>query len=387
MSNLVYHLTTSFCVLLDGDMSFKNERASFDLECNSLSAQADLLSIIIAGESCCWVRNEGTSCNAADAGPAAQNAVNGVGSFNTPMFQGRRTAESAPLINYVFENSTIPENIVKKISIFFVSSLDRGFDTKLVLCCTSSCLRLICSMLNDSRWRQILLVHQEEQENGDGGSRGNLSIACDYLFSLLLALRNVFSVVSQRGPIVASVNMLASLCNRVDVTISLFMQYSAEAQRQFARHCLEMHKRYVQQDGSVVGMKCSDSASVSSAVPSSQFMQHLDAIRQSVDFFTNPVTVPVPSALCSRSAHTKHDCDSASGYAILQGNADQMQKSLQKLKIKNKATVVAPPVAKDSAKKAMNQSTSTWSSSVSKDSKWYVLKLLFILVFVCIVLF
>lgn len=327
-SNLVYHLTTCFSAV--AEPIAPGSVFGFEFECASMSAQAELLSLLISQEA---------AAMPSDASKLLEPAPIGA------------------LYAYVQANEIVPSNVLKKIVLVLLNIMDVRVSatsapvsrSQQQLHCISSCLRLLSLILNEAHWRDLL---------GLGGSQAHtvMSNTCAYMFDLLLSLRKLLSTLSV-GAGEQGVTLAAALVGRVDVTMALFMQHSYEARVLFVQHS-------VHQQLAAVEVQHSDK---------SIFHQHIDTITSAVEFLNRaPVLPPQPSSHVSSGVSVVSTATPT--FSASASLTPEAKRSLQGLKAKTSspAGVKTPgsAPATGAGKPAVNQSMSSWATRTSQSSKW-----------------
>lgn len=332
-TNLVRYLATCFCAVSQPVAA--SSAFGFEFECDSVAAQAELLSMLIARV------GTGASVDGPDAAGTLQDCLG--------------------------KNGFVPGNLLKKILVVLLGMKDlKTGSPKLPpqLCAISACLRLLSLMLNEPLWRSQLGL-----DGTDG--RGALSDPCAYLFDLLLSMRTALADLHQPvcPPLCGEVSVEEAVVSRADFTIALFMQWSYAARVMFVQHSIDQKQAAARsnQGESLCLLEeyvrtihsASEALSAAAAVPSAKRVSAPPGSGASV-----ASSVATPAA-------ARGKCELASSVSA------DAQRSLHSLKAKTstkKATPVATPTSTPANVRAskVSQSMSSWATRTSVSSKWYV---------------
>lgn len=346
-SNLVYHLISCFSSVAEPISA--SSVYGFEFECASISAQAELLSLLISQDA---------AARPADSAGLLEPAPIGA------------------LYAYVQANDMVPSNVLKKMVLILLNIMD--FDiapkdaassrTLQQLHCISSCLRLLSLMLNEAHWRDLL---------GLGGPQENTTMSnpCAYMFDMLLSLRKLLTNLAASSTSAGqNVTLVAALLSRLDVTMALFMQYSYEARVLFVQH-------------SVQHQLAAAEAQRPSAQDKSIFRQHIDTVVCAVEFLNTPAPQTQPQASSVSAMSTGASSASVVSAATPTFSASgpltpEAKRSLQSIKAKattpcsktagsamTPGSVAASPSAA-AGRPPVNQSMSSWATKTSQSSKW-----------------
>lgn len=337
-SPLLHHLATSFSAVPEptvrtassGGSVYGSGAYGFDFECGSVTAQAELLSLLISSEA----------------------ATTGSNSTNPDVTTGALHA-------YVSQNEAVPGNLLKKIILVLLSVRDihttsGGRDVsrrQTQLHCISACTRLLAVMLSVDHWRQHLGLGSSS--GGTGSEVGGMSGPCAYLVELLLSLRQSLSALNATTTTSdgdSSVdNSAEALVLRLDLTLALILQHSAESKELFLQHSL----------------RGESSGSGGGRSEVCVFKQHIDTISSAVANLNTP-----PTTTSATVGHNVSGGRSVVGSTV--GGAGrggsvvtpEVKRSLQSLKAKSTTS----PSVSTSVKRggaggvAVGQSTSTWAT-------------------------
>lgn len=326
-SRLVHHLT--ICFSTKPQPLTPHSPCSFGFDCDHITAQAELLSLLIA--------KEGTS-------PA-----------------GYEPASAGALPDFVGRNSDVPGNLLRKVILVLAGLRDfRGGPQKLQhqIRCISALLRLLSLMVNEPLWRLQLGL-------GEADGVGALSEPCAYLFGLLLTMRASVSELaagdfdSVAPPHLDRVSPTAALVSRLDFTVALFMQCSRDARLLFLEQCLlDKHERAA-------------AGSQRALTLLEQHVQVLSSAAEKLQATTGSASAPAgPGASASvasmaGTAHTpagktRTPAGTATPLAARAGTASKLPSAA-----KSPASVTTAP-----AGGKVNQSMSSWATRTSQGSKW-----------------
>jgi hypothetical protein len=335
-SSLIHHLVTCFSSKPQ-PLSAQSPHA-FAFDCDAVTAQAELLSMLIT--------REGTS--AAGQGPTSAGSLQ----------------------DFVGRNPLVPGNLMKKLVLVLLGLRDlRASAQKLPhqLRCIGACLRLLSLMMNEPLWRQQLGV-------GEPDGIAALSDPCAYLFGLLLTLRTAAAELAGPEalcpPLCYRVSEAAALVGRLDFSLALFMQHSRDARLLFLQQSLQDKTR------SVAAGRPSEAA---------LFEQHVRVLVSATEKLSaassaNTVGVPAAGGTVASAAGTARTpnskCRGATSHSTpgaVRGTGSGAHGKLSSA-AKSPATVTAgtPTSGQAHAGHKVNQSLSSWATRTSQGSKWYV---------------